>query len=148
MDASGDDKERKALERDKQWPRDSTRLSGRLRRLVQQLPFWGIRVVFGEHTEHGRQVSLRRLASALTPDRCFLAQRRFFSQPIEHEQEKSENPDAADATDAVLQTTGMGAGEHTVLCERCGLEGEAENPIIRVPDGSILHLACAEEAAL
>lgn len=47
LDASGDDKERKALERDKQWPRDSTRLSGRLRRLVQQLPFWGIRVVFG-----------------------------------------------------------------------------------------------------
>ena len=36
----------------------------------------------------------------------------------------------------------------SILCERCGGKAEAENPIIRLPGGAILHLACAEEAAL
>jgi hypothetical protein len=35
----------------------------------------------------------------------------------------------------------------SILCERCDGEAEVGNPIIKLPGGAILHLACAEEAA-
>ena len=52
---------RKALEREKKWPKDTIRLSGALRRIQGHLPYWGIGVAFGEHTKEGREVYLRRL---------------------------------------------------------------------------------------
>jgi phage/plasmid primase-like uncharacterized protein len=69
-----EEKDRKALERDKKWPADVTRFSGALRRIIPHLPYWGISVTIGEHTNKGRKVCVRKvplkarnLASSASP---------------------------------------------------------------------------------
>jgi DNA polymerase bacteriophage-type len=56
-----EEKDRKALERDKKWPVDAIRFSGALRRIIPHLPYWGIGVTIGEHTEKGRKVCVRKV---------------------------------------------------------------------------------------
>jgi DNA polymerase bacteriophage-type len=82
-----EEKDRKALERDKKWPVDAIRFSGALRRILPHLPYWGIGVTIGEHTREGRRVCLRKVP----------LKGRNLTSPTSHDHTPNEIKDLAEA---------------------------------------------------